>query len=117
MTDKIRSSAKFIDNFTNQHCGKAEDIISSDKAIDIFKWLKVIDTRVKQSPVFLPDDAAELFLDQASCREARTRVGQALALGTPDGALHAQLELLDVERLGNVVVCSQFQSLQFITSL
>src|SRR5512137_533262 len=62
------------------------------------------------SSTSLNSQAAQLFLDHLAARQAGGAAGQILAFGTAHRPLHTQAQLFNVEGLGDLIVCAQFQT-------
>src|SRR5512143_1813848 len=77
----------------------------------------MVDAHIEQSPVLILNDPAQLLFDEPPGRQTRTRIGKAFALRAPDRTLNPKLELLDVERFGDVVIRPQLQPLQTVAAL
>src|SRR5574341_893746 len=100
VADEIAARAKFIHHLADQHGRKPHHTVPRHKAVYVLEGIEVIDAHIQQSPLLFADDAAQLLFDQPPGGESRTRIGQALALGAADGALHAQFQFLDIEQIG-----------------
>jgi hypothetical protein len=92
-------------------------IVAGHEAIHILEGLEMVDPHVEQRPTRLADNAAELILDQAAGRQPGAGIGEALTFRPPNGTLDAQLKLLDVERLGDVIVGPELETLQLVAAL
>src|SRR5215216_2816653 len=87
--DKIGCGPKLVDHLADHHRREAQNIIACHKPIYILERIEVVDACIEQGPALFPDDAPQLFLDQAPGWQSRAGIGETLPFRTPDSALDA----------------------------
>src|SRR5215207_3084486 len=72
------------------------------------------DADMEQSPAALVDHVRKAFLYKRTFRQTADRVRQRFLAHTLQSVAHTQAQLLHIERLGDVIIGADFESLQTI---
>ncbi len=104
VADEIFCRAQLIHDLAHDQRRKAQHLVARHKAIHVVERLDPRQPDVQKPPVLFSHQQAQLFFDELAAGQTGRRIGERFSLSAALSVLNAQAQLLDVERLGDIVV-------------
>jgi len=110
-------AAAFPNGVADHQADGAQHVIGRHEAVTLAKILQPADGDAQGGPAATPQQRRELLVERCALRQAGDAVEQRAPGGAAQRVADAQAQLLNVERLGDVVDDAQLQTLQLVDAV